>query len=140
MQFHLFSLGGDIGLNWADLYEVPEALTQRLSHFEQPAGRRRVEDMPIVTPSDPLPEWSQMPDEGPLIFHMKMRANDVQTGFSMGFDYVGYLLQGSLALDDDVSASAGEFLCVSADQTHSLTAGEQGAEWLVFASQSRHPT
>lgn len=140
VQFHLFSLGGDIGLNWADLYEVPEALTQRLNHFEQPAGRRRVEDMPIVTPSDPMPDWSQMPDEGPLIFRMAMRADAMQIGFSMGFDYVGYLLQGSVALDDSVSVVAGEFFCVNADQTHSLTAGEQGAEWLVFASQSRHPT
>ena len=58
----------------------------------------------------------------------------------MGFDYVGYLLQGSVALDDNASVAAGEFFCLSADQTCSLTAGEQGAEWVVFASQSRHPT
>ena len=93
-----------------------------------------------MTPSDPMPDWSQMPDEGPLIFRMTMRADAVQAGFSMGFDYVGYLLQGSVALDDNVSVAAGEFFCLSADQTCSLTAGEQGAEWLVFASQSRHPT
>ena len=96
--------------------------------------------MPIVTPSDPMPDWSQMPDEGPLIFRMAMRADAMQIGFSMGFDYVGYLLQGSVALDDSVSVVAGEFFCVNTDQTHSLTAGQQGAEWLVFASQSRHPT
>ena len=91
--------------------------------------------MPIVTPSDPMPAWSQMPDEGPLIFRVTMRADAMQIGFSMGFDYVGYLLQGSVALDDSVSVVAGEFFCVNADQTHSLIAGEQGAEWLVFASQ-----
>ena len=68
VQFHLFSLGGDIGLNWADLYEVPEALNERLSQFQQPVGRRRVDEMPVVGPSDALPSWDQMPDEGPLIF------------------------------------------------------------------------
>ena len=66
MQFHLFSLGGDIGLNWADLYDVPEALTARLNQFDQPAGRRRVDDMPVVSPTDALPGWDQMPDEGLL--------------------------------------------------------------------------
>ena len=34
VQFHLFSLGGDIGLNWADLYDVPGALTARLGNGE----------------------------------------------------------------------------------------------------------
>ena len=38
VQFHLFSLGGDTGSNWADLYEVPERLKARLSQFQQPAG------------------------------------------------------------------------------------------------------
>ena len=139
VQFHLFSLGGDIGLNWADLYEVPEALTERLSQFQQPAGRRRVDDMPVVGPDDALPGWDQMPDEGPLIFRVNMNPSDEQAGFCPGFDCVWYLLDGSVLVNGDTAVARGEFFCADADESFSLNASAQGAQWMVFSNRSLQP-
>ena len=140
VQFHLFSLGGDIGLNWADLYEVPETLQARLSQFQQPAGRRRVDEMPVVSPTDALPGWDQMPDEGPLIFRVSMGADEEQAAFSPGFDCVWYLLDGAVEVNRDTHVASGEFFCADADASYSLRTGAEGAHWLLFASRSRQPT
>ena len=137
VQFHLFSLGGDIGLNWADLYEVPEALNKRLSQFQQPAGRRRVDEMPVVGPSDALPSWDQMPDEGPLIFRVSMGADEEHAAFSPEFDCVWYVLDGAVLIDNETRVLAGEFFCASGAASYALATGDHSANWLVFASSSR---
>ena len=137
VQFHLFSLGGDIGLNWADLYEVPETLNERLSQFQQPAGRRRVDEMPVVGPSDALPSWDQMPDEGPLIFRVSMGADEEQAAFSPGFDCVWYVLDGAVLIDNETRVLAGEFFCASGGASYSVATGDHSANWLVFASSSQ---
>jgi redox-sensitive bicupin YhaK (pirin superfamily) len=123
VQFHLFSLGGDIGLNWADLYEVPEALSERLRQFQQPVGRRRVDEMPVVGPSDALPSWDQMPDEGPLIFRVSMGADEQQAAFSPGFDCVWYLLGGALEVNGGTTG-----FCSPAGAASQPT--PRGAVWL----------
>ncbi len=139
VQFHLFSLGGDIGLNWADLHEVPEALTQRLGQFQHPAGRRRVNEMPVVSPGEALPDWEQMPDEGPLIFRVRLNPDSEHEAFSCDFDCVWYLLEGSVEVGAETTVSAGEFFCASMNEAYSLRAGSKGAEWLVFSSRSLQP-
>ena len=136
VQFHLFSLGGDIGLNWADLHEVPEALNERLSQFQQPSGRRRVDEMPVVGPTDALPSWDQMPDEGPLIFRVSMGADEEQAAFSPGFDCVWYVLDGAVLIDNETRVLAGEFFCASGGASYALATGDHSANWLVFASSS----
>ena len=137
VQFHLFSLGGDIGLNWADSYEVPEALSERLRQFQQPVGRRRVDEMPVVGPSDALPSWDQMPDEGPLIFRVSMGADEEQAAFSPGFDCVWYVLDGAVLIDNETRVLAGEFFCASGGASYALATGDHSANWLVFASSSQ---
>jgi len=139
VQFHLFSLGGDIGLNWADLYDVPEALTQRLSQFEQVAGRRSVAAMPCVHVGEPIPDWEAMPDEGPLIFKVAMGSEDPQQSFTLGFDSVWYVFSGALDIEGHAQVSAGEFFCASADEAYTLSAGDAETEWLVFSSRSLQP-
>jgi mannose-6-phosphate isomerase-like protein (cupin superfamily) len=139
VQFHLFSLGGDIGLNWADLYEVPEALTARLSQFEQVAGRRSVEEMPSVHVSDPIPDWASMPDEGPLIFKVTMGSEDSQHAFTPSFDSVWYVLSGGLDIEGHGRVAAGEFFCAPANDAHPINSSDSQTEWLVFCSRSLQP-
>jgi len=139
VQFHLFSLGGDVGLNWADLYDVPESLKVRLSSFEQVAGRRHVDKMPVVSPDDEPPGWGSMPDEGPLIFRMQMSADTGVEAFSPRFDCVWFALAGTVEVDGADSMAAGEFFCASAETSYSLKAGHDGAQWLVFCSSSLQP-
>ena len=139
VQFHLFSLGGDIGLNWADLYEVPEALTARLSQFQQLAGRRRIDDMPVVSPADALPGWDQMPDEGPLIFRVSMDAGEEHAAFCPGFDCVWFVREGAVEVNGTSTVDSGEFFCSDAEANYSLKASTKGACWLVFCSRSLQP-
>jgi len=139
VQFHLFSLGGEIGLNWADLYDVPKALTERLARFQSPSGRRRIDQMPLVTPDGLCPDWDAMPDEGPLIFRMALASDAVASGVSIPFDAVWYLRSGTIEIEGEVTVGEGEFFCASPDQRYSLKAGPEGAEWLVFSSQSLQP-
>ena len=138
VQFHLFSLGGDIGLNWADLYEVPAELSSRLEQFDQVAGRRKVGDLPVSRPGEELPGWEAMPDEGPLIFRLQMQPDEKIEQFRIGFDCVWYLLSGVLDISGE-SVVAGEFYCATADSAQTLIGGADGAEWLVFSSRSLQP-
>ena len=139
VQFHLFSLGGDIGLNWADLYEVPDELTDRLVRFQAPSGRRCIDQMPLVSPEDSCPDWDAMPDEGPLIFRLALASDAHSSHVSIPSDCVWYVRSGSIEMMDGVTVSEGEFFCASADQSYSLIAGAYGAEWLVFSSRSLQP-
>ena len=136
VQFHLFSLGGDIGLNWADLYEVPKTLTARLARFEHVAGRRRCDDLPLISPGDPIPQVGAMLDEGPLIFRVQMRERDSAENFALDFEAVWYLRAGSVSVQGVGSIASGEFFCSDAGQSYDLVAGAEGAEWLVFASHA----
>ena len=136
VQFHLFSLGGDIGLNWADLYDVPAALTERLVQFKEPAGRRSIDGMPLACAGDALPGPADMPDEGPLIFRMRLDAGEVLETFSPGFESVWYVLDGEMTVNDDVTLSTGEFYCATNGSPPALSAGDNGVHWLVFCTQS----
>jgi redox-sensitive bicupin YhaK (pirin superfamily) len=139
VQFHLFSLGGDIGLNWADLYDVPAELTERLAGFQAPSGRRCIDQMPLVIPGESCPGWDAMPDEGPLIFRMALAADAHSSDVSVPFYAVWYVRSGSIEIVGEATVGEGEFYCVSPDHSYSLTAGPEGAEWLVFSSQSLQP-
>jgi hypothetical protein len=132
-------LGGDIGLNWADLYEVPEVLKARLREFNQVAGRRQVDAMPVVHPNEELPGWEAMPDEGPLIFRVKMSGEARAEGFSPCCDCVWFMRAGAVDVCDGHRIEAGEFFCASADGSYTLEAGPEGADWLVFSSGSSQP-
>jgi hypothetical protein len=135
----LFSLGGDIGLNWADLYDVPAELSERLARFQAPSGRRCIDQMPLVTPGESCPDWDAMPDEGPLIFRMALTSDAHASDVSIPFDAVWYVRSGSIEVVGEVTVGEGEFYCVSPDQSYSLKAGPEGVEWLVFSSRSLQP-
>ncbi len=53
VRFFLISLGGEIGLNWADLHDVPQDLADRLATFESPWGRARLGHIPVEPFPDP---------------------------------------------------------------------------------------
>jgi len=116
---------------------VPAELTERLALFEAPSGRRLIEQMPLANPGEPCPDWDAMPDEGPLIFRMALASDAQSADVSIPFDAVWYVRSGTIEMVGEVTVNEGEFFCVSADQSFSLKAGSQGAEWLVFSSRSR---
>jgi hypothetical protein len=72
-----------------------------------------------------------------LIFRMALASDAQSADVSIPFDAVWYVRSGTIEILGEVTVNEGEFFCVSADQSFSLKAGSQGAEWLVFSSRSR---
>lgn len=45
VRFFLMALGDEIGLNWADLYDTPDHLTERLEQLPERCGRVNIKDV-----------------------------------------------------------------------------------------------
>jgi hypothetical protein len=110
-----------------------------LARFQAPSGRRCIDQMPLVTPGESCPDWDAMPDEGPLIFRMALASDAHSSDVFVPFDAVWYVRSGSMEIVGEATVGEGEFYCVSPDQSYSLAAGPEGAEWLVFSSRSLQP-
>lgn len=137
VRFHLFSLGGEIGLNWADLEAVPAALQQRLRRFRSPAGRRDLSLAMRWQPGQRVPTHADMPDEGPLVFRLQLGANAPLAPVAFPFPWMLYLTQGELRVDGLGSVAAGEFYWSLAGESPALGAGAEGASGIVISTEER---
>ena len=45
LTFYIMALGGEVGLNWADLYDVPADLKKRVETFDKPWGRVNMDEV-----------------------------------------------------------------------------------------------
>ena len=50
VRFFLISLGGPVGLHWADLYEVPAPIRERLRNFAEITGRLALGEATLAWP------------------------------------------------------------------------------------------
>lgn len=137
VHFHLFSLGGEIGLNWADLHEVPAALRQRLLRFRAPAGRRDLALAPLWQPGLPVPTHADMPDEGPLVFRLRVGEEPAPVPVAFPFPWMLFLTRGELGIPGLGRIAAGEFYWSRAGAGGALTAGPGGAEGIVICTEER---
>ena len=135
-RFHLFSLGGEIGLNWADLYEVPGQLTDRLKRFSAPAGRRDLDRAPLWRPGGVVPTREEMPDEGPLVFRLDLPPGTPAVEVSFPFPWMCFLTGGSLRVEDIGSVSAGDFYWAGAGVGRWLSPGPEGATGVVISTEA----
>lgn len=137
VRFHLFSLGGDIGLNWADLHEVPAALPQRLGRFRAPAGRRDLSTAPLWEPGQRTPTHADMPDEGPLVFRLRLGAAAAAAPVAFPFPWMLFITQGELRVDGVGAIGPGEFYWARAGVSATFSAGAEGACGVVISTEER---
>ncbi len=135
-RFHLFSLGGEIGLNWADLYEVPGQLTERLRGFSAPAGRRDLATAPLWRPGQAVPGRAEMPDEGPLVFRLQLQPDTLPADVMFPFPWMCFLTEGRLEVDGIGSVAAGEFYWARAGVSQRMSAGPEGAVGVVISTEA----
>ncbi|MCZ8132186.1 MAG: cupin domain-containing protein [Steroidobacteraceae bacterium] len=139
VRFHLVSLGGPVGLNWADLYEVPATIATRLAGFEQVAGR--------VTIADDFTRWPRtapvpgvraevLCEDHPPLLRLVLDAGASLPAHAFGADALAYVRGGSLAIEGEAPLEAGDLRWSRADATAGrATAGAGGAD-LVFIGLS----
>lgn len=135
-RFHLFSLGGEIGLNWADLYDVPAPLTDRLTGFSAPAGRRDLASAPLWRPGQAVPSRADMPDEGPLVFRLQLNPTTAPAEIAFPFPWMCFVTAGHLDVDGVGRVGAGEFYWARAGVGRLMAAGPTGASGVVISTEA----
>lgn len=137
VQFHLISLGGAVGLNWADLYEVPDAVRTRLAGFGTRAGRLRLghADLlpwPVARPAAGV-RAERVSDEHPHVLRFVLEPHATLPEFAFATDTLTCLRRGTLRATGDEAYETGDLRWVRAGApAGALTAGPQGADLVAI--------
>jgi redox-sensitive bicupin YhaK (pirin superfamily) len=107
VRFHLISLGGPVGLNWADLYEVPEALTERLKTFDAWYGR--------LTPGATAKDWPRagvrvevLSNSHPHVQRIELDAGACLPAHPVVSDTLAYIRRGIVEVDSEARYLSGD--------------------------------
>ncbi|MEQ8717825.1 MAG: hypothetical protein RIE08_09455 [Acidimicrobiales bacterium] len=100
VQFYLLAQGGEVGLNWADLYDVPEELKQRLETIEKPWGRVNMDEVEWMDFPDPAGRETQpvqvLAMEDPYILRTRFVPTYSAGAHWHDFDTVYFVTEGSM--------------------------------------------
>lgn len=134
VRFHLVSLGGPIGLNWSDLYEVPRELLTRLRAFEQVAGRVTLDRADL--------HWDEARGAGvrvatlaaqhPYAIRVVLAPDAVLPARSTACGTIAFVLEGSLQGGAESFVAGDLRLCASPSDPVRLIAGPTGADVLLI--------
>jgi len=111
VRFHLISLGGPVGLNWADLYEVPEALAERLKTFDALHGRLTPGATAKVWPSDtPLAgvRVEVLSNTHPHVLRIELDAGACLPAHAVVSDTLAYVKRGVVEVDSELRYLSGD--------------------------------
>jgi mannose-6-phosphate isomerase-like protein (cupin superfamily) len=100
VEFFLLSQGGEVGLNWADLYDVPAELAERASSFASPWGRVNVNEVAWEDFPDPAGRPTQpvqvLAAEDPYILRTRFVPDYIAGQHWHDFDTVYFVTAGSM--------------------------------------------
>jgi hypothetical protein len=111
VRFFLVSLGGPVGLNWADLHEVPAELQARLASFSQIAGRLTLTEHLAPWPAEaPLPgvQADVLSVGHPPVLRLKLAAGARLPAHAVSADALAYVLAGGIAFEGEPPLDAGD--------------------------------
>jgi len=136
VRFFLISLGGPVGLNWADLYAVPDALKRRLAGFDTIAGRLTVSDQLLPWPeAAPLPgvRGEALSATHPPIARLLLDAGASLPAHAFTADMLWYVRSGDVSIAGESPLATGDFRWTrGGTPTGAATAGREGAELLLL--------
>ena len=136
VRFFLISLGGPVGLNWADLYSVPDELKTRLASFGTIAGR--------LTVADRLAEWPEsapihgvraehISDTHPPLLRLVLAPGAELPAHHFRSDMLWYVRAGALRIPGEEPLEAGDFRWTRQNRrTPGAVAGTAGADLLLL--------
>ena len=138
VEFYLVSLGGPIGLNWADLIEVPDALVERLEKSAQHWGSVNVDDVPWERFHDPagrptLPVRALLSDD-PYLLSTIFKPDDIIGEHWHDFDTLYFITQGSMRFGDEGWFQVGDIRWVRGGHSYGPEEpGPAGVEFLLLS-------
>ena len=134
VRFFLVSLGGPIGLNWADLYPVPDHLAKDGARW----GRARAEDVdwemfddPAGRPTKPV---QVLADGGPYVLRSRF-----EPGGSVGehwhdYDTLYFIERGRMRFGEEGWYEAGDVRWITGGQSYGPEeAGAEGVEFVLVS-------
>lgn len=134
VRFFLISLGNEVGLNWADIYDVPETLSGRLSGLPNLYGRVNMDDVP----STPLPgadgcKVQILSGDDPYIQRVKLRPGATLGAYSHDVDTLYLVRGGSMEVAGEGGFETDDARWLRAGQSSgAATAGPDGADLILI--------
>lgn len=134
VRFFLISLGDEVGLNWADIYDVPATLGDRLSGLSDLWGRVNMDDVP----SNPLPGSSDcqvqtLSGGDPYIQRVRIAPGGTLGAYSHDVDTLYLLRGGSMEVDGEGGFETEDARWMRAGQPSGATkAGPDGADLILI--------
>jgi redox-sensitive bicupin YhaK (pirin superfamily) len=131
VRFFLMALGGEIGLNWADLYDTPASLNERLESLPERWGRANINDaaatdlaadcqVQILCNDDPYIQRVQIAPGGSIAPY----CHDVGALYLVRGGSVDVAGEGVFDTEDSRWVPAGH-------QTQNMIAGDEGADLII---------
>ena len=132
VRFFLMSLGDEIGLNWADLYETPAPLNERLEQLPERWGRVNMNDVPareLVTGA----QIRTLNDDNPHIERVQLTPGATLAAYRHDVDALYLVHDGTIDVVDEGTFDTEDFRWVPAGHTTPrTTAGANGADLIVI--------
>ena len=138
VEFHLVSLGGEIGLNWADLYDVPGELTTRLAACQQRWGRVHMDDVPWEEFPDPAGRPTQpvqvLCNDDPYVLRTRFAPDYVAGEHWHDFDTLYFITAGSMQFGDEGWFETGDIRWVRGGHSYGPERpGPRGVEFVLVS-------
>lgn len=131
VRFFLMALGDEVGLNWADLYETPEPLKERLDQLPDVWGRANVNDVPA---SDLAPgcQIQTLSADNPYIHRVQVAPGAALASFHHDVDALHMVRSGNIEVASQGLIDTEEFRWIPAGHTTKETkAGADGADLII---------
>ena len=128
VRFFLISMGDDVGLNWADIYDVPDNLAERLDGLPDRIGRVNINDVPPTRIAEGC-EAQTLCDSDPFIQRICVAPGATLANYKHGVDALYMVRGGSMRIGGQETYQAEDWRWVRAGQeTDALTAGSDGVD------------
>lgn len=139
VRFFLISLGGPVGLHWADLYEVPEPVRARRDGYATLAGRLAVgaADQPWPAPAPVAGILADPIHAGdPWILRLCVAAGARLPVHSWTGDTLAYVRSGELEVGGEAPLKQGDLRWQAAGMPQAAAhAGPDGADLLLIGTR-----
>lgn len=138
VEFFLISLGGDLALNWADLYAVPQELSARLSACENPWGRTNLDDVAWQEFDDPAGRPTQpvqlLFNDDPYVLRTRFEPDFIAGEHWHDFDTIYFITQGRMRFGEEGWYETGDIRWVKGGHSYGPEQpGVEGVEFLLVS-------
>lgn len=128
VRFFLISMGDEVGLNWADIYEVPDDLTKRLDSLPEQIGRVNINDVAATTIAEGC-EAQTLCDSDPFIQRICVAPGATLPNYKHGVGALYMVRGGSMTIGGLDEYQAEDWRWVrSGQETNALIAGGDGVD------------